>query len=133
MLKKIFEGKSLKEISQETGIPLSTLYYKLRKLKEEGILKEKIEISWEKIGYQIRAIVLIETENTSLSDQEKIIKEISKIDGILSGKIVSGRYDIMIEIVSKDLNEFSKKLDIIKKIKGIKRTETLFILGEKEC
>ncbi len=130
MLEKIGEGKTAKEISGELGIPLSTVYYRIRKLKERGILKEKYEIDWKKLGYDVTAFVLIETRGLSISDQRKLIEKIKKMKGVVDAKIISGKYDIILQVISKDIGEFTRKLDKIKKFKEVIRTETLFVLGD---
>ena len=130
MVEKIIEGKPVKAISKELKIPLSTVYYKVKKLKEKGILKRVFKIDWKKLGFEIEAYILITTEGATLKRQREILKSIEGMLGFryLDGRTVTGEADIIIHVVSKNMKELREILEKIKKIEKVKKTETLLVI-----
>jgi Lrp/AsnC family transcriptional regulator for asnA, asnC and gidA len=74
----------------------------------------------------IRAFVTAKVGSSDYLGATKTIKEkIAKIPGILKVEIIFGRYDIIAEVETKDLEELSRLVtDNIKSIPNILSTET---------
>jgi Lrp/AsnC family transcriptional regulator for asnA, asnC and gidA len=75
----------------------------------------------------IRAFVAAKVCASEYMGATRTIKEkIAKIPGVLKVEIVFGRYDIIVEVKAKDLDELSRVVsDQIKSIPNILSTETL--------
>jgi len=74
----------------------------------------------------IRAFVTAKVGSSDYLGATKTIKEkIAKMPGILKVEIIFGRYDIIAEVQTKDLEELSRLVtDNIKSIPNILSTET---------
>ena len=134
MLKKNAE-LTTSQISKKINIPITTIHNRIKKLKQEGIIKNyTINIDFEKIGKPLTAYILITINQSILGkkiSQHDIGKRLKSFDEVESADIVAGGTDMIIKIRSEsmpELNEFiTKKL---RNIEGIDKTQTLMVLEE---
>ena len=80
----------------------------------------------------IKAFVVAKVGSSDYLGATKTIKEkIAKMPGILKVEIIFGRYDIIAEVETKDLDELSRLVtDKIKSIPNVLTTET-FICSQE--
>ncbi|MBW2981764.1 Lrp/AsnC family transcriptional regulator, partial [Candidatus Woesearchaeota archaeon] len=123
------------QISKKTGIPITTIHNRIKKLKQEGIIKNyTINIDHEKIGKPLASYILITINQSILGkkiSQHEIGRRLKAFDEVESADIVTGATDIIIKVRAesmKGLNEFiTEKL---RNIEGIDKTQTLMVLEE---
>ena len=134
ILKKNAELTS-SQISKKTGIPITTVHNRIKKLKQSGIIKNyTVNIDFEKIGKQLTAYILITVNQSMLGkkiSQHDIGKKLKLFGEVESADIVAGGTDMIIKVRSESmpkLNEFiTEKL---RNIEGIDKTQTLMVLEE---
>jgi DNA-binding Lrp family transcriptional regulator len=119
--------QSLGQLSQKLGIPKSSIYRKITKLEQDGVIKNySIAIDFEKIGKPITSFILISVlfQSTERS-QEEIALDIIKIPEIYEIHIITGEYDMIAKARTKSVEELG---DIIVKsvrnIEGVGKTIT---------
>jgi len=94
---------SAKEISKATGSPITTIYSRIKRLEETGVIKGyKAILDDNKLGYSSTAFVLATADLTQV-DLEKnpeysIGTEISKFPQVQEVFIVSGEWDYIIKL-----------------------------------
>ncbi len=77
----------------------------------------------------MKAYILITTKPGTSEEVVRYLKAASEVKGVVSADSVFGRYDAIITIETKDLNELSKVVyEVIEKIPNIQRTETCIVL-----
>lgn len=60
--------QSMKGLSKQTGIPIPTLYYKLKKLKERGIIrKTTVLMDFQKLGYPLHILLYLDLLGSDFS------------------------------------------------------------------
>lgn len=76
--------KSLVEVAKETGIPVSTVYDKVRKYEKSIIKKHSSIIDFQKIGYNIRVMMLVklkkDEEFRKLANSHSSINSVFKLN-----------------------------------------------------
>jgi DNA-binding Lrp family transcriptional regulator len=78
------------------------------------------------VGYDVIAFIGIYLEKSSLYDS--VAKELKKIPEIVRLNYTTGNYSMFAEIVCRDMDHLKKVLhDQLQQIRGIERTETLFL------
>ncbi len=118
---------SLTKMSRKTGIPISTLYDKIQSQKGKIIKKFTSIIDFKKLGYEIKANILIKTH---FYDIEKIQSFLEKCFHVNNLQVINNHYNFFIEGVFKniqELEEFKKKLFEKGKIEAI---DIYFIVDE---
>jgi len=121
---------SLKEISRDLDLPITTVYYRLKRLEKEGIIDSyTIKINYEKLGYRVKAFILIKYDSSSEISQKDLLKKLKSFDNVEEAYIITGEYDILLKIISKSIEDLSTFiLDVLRNIKGVKETVTMIIL-----
>lgn len=125
-----------REISKKTGIPITTVFKRIKKLNEEGIIRKfTIELDYSKVGKALLAYVLVKADLKTLKQKNKtqydLAKELKKIEGIQKADIVTGGRDLIAQLRAENVEELEKiLLGKIQKIDGISDTQTLVVIHE---
>jgi len=118
---------SVAKLAINTNLPSTTIFNRVRKLKDSGIIKNyTINIDKERVYGNILGIILIKATNT---DQRAIVQKLLEHPSVENAAIMTGNTDIVIRIRVKsivDLNKFI--LDYLRKIKGIQDSTTMISL-----
>ncbi|MFW6230675.1 MAG: Lrp/AsnC ligand binding domain-containing protein [Nanoarchaeota archaeon] len=119
--------KSLTQISRATGIPVSTIFEKLKKQTPRIMKKHTCLLDFSKVGMNTRAQIAIRT----VPDHRKSLRDYLENNMHVNSlyKINNG-YDYLIDVIfanMKDLEEFLEKLEESFKI----RTKHVFYVIEE--
>jgi Lrp/AsnC family transcriptional regulator for asnA, asnC and gidA len=114
---------SIPQLSKKLNINSSVLYSRIKRLmKRELIRKFTVIINESQLGINIKATVGI---NRDPKLKEPIHNELMKISEIRSLIEVTGRFDIILSVYTRTLEELHKVvIERIGKIEGIQATET---------
>lgn len=120
---------STREISEKTGIPITTIHNRIKKMEKDGIIKYyKAVIDNKKIGRAIQAYISI---TCNYKFQGQIIKQITVMPIVEECYVLTGTNDVLIKIAVTDveqLNDFV--INKVQKMKGIDKTITSIVLSE---
>ena len=114
---------SVPTLSKKLGINASVLYSRIKRLVRKKLIKKfTIEIDESLLGINVKTSVGI---NRDPKLKEQIHKKLLEIVEVVSLYEVTGRFDIILRVYTKDLeNLHSVVMDKIGKIDGIQNTET---------
>lgn len=101
---------SLTKLSKKTNIPVSTLFDKLKEMEQkEIIIKHTAILNYPKLGYPIRAHLLVEDtiEKTAL----KFLKSTQNTNTLFS---INNGFDYIADVMFHDLTELSNFIDLLK-------------------
>lgn len=119
--------ETLTKMSKNTGIPVSTLFDKL-KIKMDGIiLKHTCIIDFSKIGYQTKANILIKVKK---EQREKLREYILRENCVNSAYKVNNGYDFLMEGIFKDINDIEIFFERIEKEFDIESKEVYYVINE---
>ncbi len=126
---------SSSKISKKTGIPITTVFNRMKKLEKERIIKNyTVVVDEKKLGNIITAYIFLHY-NISVwgkgTDREELRKQLRALPRVEEIKYITGRFDIMLKVRAPDmdfLNDFI--LAQLRKIKGVGQTETFFVMEE---
>lgn len=118
---------SISAISKKTGIPNSTISNRIHKLEENNTIEQYTAIlNPEKIGVNITAIIIIQTETEK---HENVEKELPKLEQVSQVYSISGEYDILIKVWAKSLEELNEIINSqIRTIDGIEELRELIVM-----
>jgi len=125
-----------RKISKKTRIPITTVHHRIKKLKNEGIIKNyTINVDHKKLGKEIGAFVLVDSDVDKLQelkiDQHEIAKRLRKLDYVESADNVTGATDILLKVRVKDMEELDNFIITrLRKFEGVAATKTMVILRE---
>lgn len=116
--------KAYSQIADELKISNSLVHQRIKKLTQEGVIKNTTFVLDEKkLGYKTKSYTGIRLREARFA--KDVMKELSKIEEIAECNFVSGNYAIFILIFAKDNEHLQKILyDKVHLINGVAGTDT---------
>ena len=102
----------LTKMSRKTGIPVSTIFDRLKINEKELITKHVTLIDFSKLGYNTRATIIVRVHR---DDKDALKEHLIKDMSVNSVYRINNGYDYMIEGVFrhvKDMEDFLDRLEI---------------------
>ncbi|MCJ8330350.1 MAG: Lrp/AsnC family transcriptional regulator [Lentisphaeria bacterium] len=121
------ENTTNNAIAEKLKITEGTVRQRIKKLREAGVLKIRGLINPEILENQQLAFIMITLAEARLLDSKAT--EISQLNQVLSVSLITGRYDLLIEVIvesNKGLVNFLT--DELSQINGIAHSETFMSL-----
>lgn len=125
---------SSRKIAKKAGLPITTVYNRIKKLEQDGIIKKfSIVLDYEKLGLDVLAYILIKCDLTYLrkKDTNPIINIVKKMPGVEEVNSVTGSTDLILKVRANSINQLMDVLiNKIREIPGIQSTETILVLKQ---
>ena len=120
---------SLRELSQITEMRETTIFARIKRLENSGVIKEYRAILDPKaIGKNVLAFVLIKYDPSAGIKQREVAEKIANLPEIQEVHIIAGDWDMIAKVREKDVESLGKAvLDKIREIKGVKETVSLIV------
>ncbi|WP_197706648.1 Lrp/AsnC family transcriptional regulator [Candidatus Nitrosocaldus islandicus] len=114
---------SVPRLSKKINVNASVVYSRIKRLIKLGLIKKyTIIVNEEMLGYNVRAVTGI---NMDSKMRDNIISGLMKIPEVREIAEVTGRFDILITLTAKTLDEIHHIVsDKIGRLDGVQRTET---------
>ncbi|MFW6117537.1 MAG: Lrp/AsnC family transcriptional regulator [Thermoproteota archaeon] len=123
-----------REISDETGSPISTVFSKIKRMEEIGIIKGyKAILNSKKLDRGTTAFILSSVSYGSKDDQKSITqrdvaREIAKFPEVQEVHIITGDWDLLIKLKAESVDIVGKfVIDKLRPRKGIEKTLTCMV------
>lgn len=118
--------KSFKEIAEETGIPASSVRYRVQRLEDSGTLQIVGIANPLSIGFDRLALIGVRCAPGKAKSVCKDLAELTESSYVV---LTTGSYDVMVEVVCRDLEHYTELLyNRLQLIDGVVTTETFFVL-----
>ena len=118
---------SLEQIAKMLGVPKSTIYYRIKRLEDDGIIEGYYaKINFVKLGQDYVTITFVKAKYAP-GYHEKIGEKLSKIPGVWGVYFIFGENDFVVLARSKDREDYLKKLEQIMNMPEIERTNTQIV------
>ena len=119
---------SISELSKQVNLSLSAVSERLKKLENSNIIEQYTTVlnpaAMEK---ELSAIMMISMEDPS--DTAEFRRLVQELDEILECHYITGTYDYVLKITTKNMSTLEALMNKIKSIKSIKHTETNVIFS----
>jgi len=117
---------SFKKIGDDIGVSEATVFVRVRKLQERGVLKGfRAVVNPRAVGKTLTAMVLVRAHPKTFPGMLNALK---KFDDVYEIYDVTGEYYSILKIRTSGTDELSKIIDQIGAIEGIAGTETIIVL-----
>ena len=126
IIKHLQDGrKSYNTIAQKLGISENTVRTRVSKLKQEGILEISGLVDPEAISGHRVVFVGVKLSTLNLIDKGK---EFSKLRGVVSVSVVTGRFDLMLVVLLREgFNLLEFYTQEVYRLKGVRSVETFVV------
>jgi len=131
ILRSIAENDSTspERIQEETNIPKSTVHYRIKNMKDRGVIKNDLfEIDFEKAGLGLTVISEVLAEFGE-GYQEEVGKALAEIEGVNEVYFMMGDTDFIVisRLPSRDMVE--TLVEEFEAVDGIQRTSSKFVIS----
>lgn len=117
---------SFKKIGEGAGVSEATVFVRVKKMQEKGIIKSfKAIVEPKAVGKMLTAIVLVRANPKAFPGMLDALK---KFDDIYEIYDVTGEYYSILKVRTGGTDELSKIIDDIGNIDGVAGTETIIVL-----
>jgi Lrp/AsnC family transcriptional regulator for asnA, asnC and gidA len=114
---------SVPKLSKKIKVNPSVVYSRIKRLVKRKLIERfTIVVNDQELGYQVKALTGI---NMDSKKRDNVIDELFKIDGVREIAEVTGRFDILVTMYAKTLDEMHKLIsDKIGRIEGVISSES---------
>jgi Lrp/AsnC family transcriptional regulator for asnA, asnC and gidA len=118
---------SLQEMSRRSGISDATIQFRLKRMKANKVIEQfTIMSNPAATGYQITAIMLVQTDNEK---HDQVVKALAKVPEITEVYGILGEHDLFLKVWSKSLEELNTLInDRIRSIEGIEDLHEIVVV-----
>jgi len=127
---------STQKIAKKTGIPITTVHNRIKKLEKGGVIKGyTVVLDNKKIGKPIAAYILITVDYKRLKEikksQYELAQRLLRNPLVESSAMVTGESDIIIKIRCSSVDELNEFVTIyLRNLEGVEKTQTAIVLNE---
>lgn len=119
--------RSLTDISNNAGMPLSTVFKAVNRLyKTQVITKNACLVDFAQLGFPYKVGIFLTTNKKE--ELKKFLEEHPNLNTLLR---LSGDYDFYTELILKTMASLQEFTDELKKLEIIKKITTHFITDDK--
>ena len=118
--------KNLTNISKETGIPISTIFDKIRKYEGDVIKKFTSLLDFGKLGYDIRVSVMLKVDKNDRENVGNYLKNHQNVNSVFR---INNTYDYLLECIFRNMQEVHVFMEQIDKFKILEK-EQFYILED---
>jgi len=119
--------QNLKKLSKKTGMSITTVYERVKKLEKMGVIKGyQALIDYQKIGFDLPVIIelVVKREN-----QFEVANKLIKFNNVSAIYGTTGSTDLIVVAKFKNRDDLTRFINTLFKMDGIQRTETRVILN----
>lgn len=131
ILELLLNSKNNKQISKAIGIPLSTVQRRVRNLIANDLIKNKVELNYEKLGFKTGLLHIYLDDG----DIHETLQKILSFDKIESVEIHIGNSDLLGSVVYRDSRDLLDLISKTKKLAGVEKivwSERIYQSAPKE-
>lgn len=132
ILKALLENAriSLRELSERTKLPESELLFRLRKLREMGVIGGTILVlDPRRIGFGSLSIAILEVDP---SKEEELKNKLLSMPFVVSLYSILGKGKLMAAILARSLRELSDVISNIMRMDGVVNVESYVLMEAYE-
>ena len=118
--------KNLTSISRETGMPVSTIFDKLRKYEGSLITKHTALLDFGKLGFEVKVHIAVKVPK---GNREALREYLMKEPAINSVYRINNGYDFMIEAFFRNIKEVHDFVEGMERF-NVKNPEEYYVLEE---
>jgi Lrp/AsnC family transcriptional regulator, regulator for asnA, asnC and gidA len=109
------------DLARTLGVSEGTIRNRVRDLQKRGIMKVTAVVNPEEVGYPLISVIGMQVK---INDLQRVGETLAQNPRVYYASFVSGRYDIIIIIMSRTSQDLSDFIKYLSSIPSIIRTET---------
>jgi Lrp/AsnC family leucine-responsive transcriptional regulator len=122
------------QIAKKTNTPITTVFAKIKRMEEMGIIKQyRAILSPEKLNLGTAAFILASVSYRTKDDekpitQRDVAEEIARFPEVQEVHIITGDWDLLVKLRAENVEAIGKfVVDKLRRIKGLDKTLTCMV------
>ncbi len=122
------------QIAKKINAPITTVFAKIKRMEEMGIIKEyRAILSPEKLNLATAAFILASVSYRTKDDekpitQRDVAEEIARFPEVQEVHIITGDWDLLVKLRAENVEAIGKfVVDNLRRIKGLDKTLTCMV------
>ena len=92
-----------KELAAAVGLAPSSVHERTKRLFENGLISgTDLRVDLDQLGLSLRAILFVQLSEHEKTNLDAFLKEVLKFAEVRAAWMISGRFDAMVEVVTRD-------------------------------
>lgn len=117
-----------RRIARELGVSESTVYLRVKRLQDEGILEGyTIKLNRRKLGLDVVLFILIRAEAGSI---KRLREDLKKVRYLCEAHQITGEYHFLVKITAPSREEAGRVLDEIAALPGVQDIRIMYSIHE---
>ncbi|MCS7117676.1 MAG: Lrp/AsnC family transcriptional regulator [Thaumarchaeota archaeon] len=112
-----------KRLGELVGLSEGAVRKRVKRLREQGLLRFTVIVDDKSM---VKAVTMINVDPGTPTPA--VAETLSKLEGVLEVHEVTGNFDAVAVILARDMASLNKCIDSIRRIKGIRSTNTCIVL-----
>ena len=122
------ETGSPERLHEETDIPVSTIHYRLNKLKEAGVITNDLyDLDLDELGLPVTVVVEVFADYDG--PYEEFGDRLLEIEGVTEAFFTMGETDFMVVAHLPDSDAVERLISDFESIEGVDRTNSTFVIS----
>ncbi|WP_049924958.1 Lrp/AsnC family transcriptional regulator [Halopiger goleimassiliensis] len=122
---------SPERLHEETGIPVSTIHYRLSNLREEGIIEnDRYDVDLEKLGLGVTVIVEVHADYQG--SYETFADRLLTVEGVTNVFFTMGETDFIVVARLSGSDMVERLVAEFEQLEGVERTDSTFVISAIE-
>ncbi|ERH12728.1 MAG: transcriptional regulator [halophilic archaeon J07HB67] len=124
------ETGSIERVSETTGIPVSTIHYRLNNLREAGVIENDLyDLDLDELGLGVTVVLEV---LTSYDDgHEAMGEEISGVEGVTKVFFTMGETDFVVIARLPDSDDVERLISDFEALDHVDRTNSTFVVAHE--
>jgi DNA-binding Lrp family transcriptional regulator len=119
---------SPEKLSEETGVPVSTIHYRLNNLREEDVIKnDRYDLDLEKAGLDVTVVVEVLADYSD--SYEAFGDKLLGVEGVTQAHFAMGETDFIVVAQLPDSDAVERLISDFESIEGVERTNSTFVIS----
>ncbi|MDR0372974.1 MAG: Lrp/AsnC family transcriptional regulator [Nitrososphaerota archaeon] len=121
------------QIAKKINIPLTTVFAKIKRMEDQGIIKQyRAILSPEKLNLGTAAFILASVSYSKNNElpitQRDVAEEIARFPEVQEVHIITGDWDLLVKLRAQNVEAVGKfVVDKLRRIKGLEKTLTCMV------
>lgn len=121
------ETTSTETVSEVTGIPLSTIHYRLNNLRDTGVIKnDRLDLDLDKFGLGVTILVEVFTKDDQSHTESG--QAIAEIEGVTKVFFTMGETDFIALARLPDSDSVERLISDFEELDAVARTDSTFVI-----
>lgn len=119
--------KSFADLARACRMTRQSIFSRVKSLKRKGVIKRfTVVLDQQKLGLNLKAYILL-SASPSEEARDRASKILAQFPQISQIHRLFGRFDFLVEVLVKDINELSEIIGKIHRLGVVTKTETMIV------